>query len=88
MPGTVTVRSLHHNGVARMSEEIDELRLAQIRIDIARKTQELLYEPRKFRIQFWLAIAASVVAGAAAGGFVVNLAHAPQQIVIHLQSNP
>lgn len=63
----------------------NELRLAQIRLDIARETQELLFEPRKYRVQFVVMVAAITVGSAALGGFVVSLARAPQPIVIQLQ---
>lgn len=73
---------------------VDELRLAQIRADIARKTQEMLYEPRKYRIQFFATIisacvASGVVGGAVVGGAVAYInAHSapPQPIVIQLQA--
>jgi hypothetical protein len=67
-----------------MTNDENELRLAQVRADIARKTQELMFEPRKYRVQFAMMMAAVVVASAAFGGFVVTLSRAPPPIIIQL----
>ena len=42
-----------------------ELHLEQVRADIARKTQEILFEPRKYRVQLFAAFATAFIAGAA-----------------------
>jgi hypothetical protein len=69
---------------------IDELRLQQIRADIARKTQEMLFEPRKYRIQFFSAVVSAFVAGGVISGVLVAYVNAhqtpPQPIVIQLQA--
>jgi hypothetical protein len=72
----------------------DQLRREQMRADIARKTQEMLYEPRKYRTQFAAVIISACVASGVVGGAVVGAvvafinAHqmAPQPIVIQLQA--
>jgi hypothetical protein len=71
-----------------MTEEQIELRLEQIRLDIARKTQELLFEPRKVRIAFASMVASIFLAGGVIGGVLVNYAvrHEPTQIVVHLDA--
>jgi hypothetical protein len=75
-------------------EIAEQLRIEQMRADIARKTQEMLFEPRKYRIQFAAAIISACVAGGVVGGAVVGGAVAylnahpspPQPIVIQLQA--
>ena len=59
-------------------EQIDALKLRQIiadidqkRIDMLRKEQEMRYEPRKFLIQFLLALVASFSAGIAFMAYVI-----------------
>ena len=76
-----------------MSATTEELKLQQIRADIARKTQEMLYEPRKYRVQFFGAIASAFVAGAAISGVFVAYVNAhqqpaPQPIVIQIPGVP
>jgi hypothetical protein len=66
----------------------DELRREQIRKDIARKTQEMLFEPRKYRVQFAAFVVSVFVAGGIIGGVIVTYlnAHqpAPQPIIINI----
>lgn len=73
-----------------MTDVLDDLRLEQVRVDIARKTQEMLYEPRKYRIQFFGAVTSAFVAGGVIGGVLVAYVNAhpplPQPIVIQLQA--
>jgi hypothetical protein len=72
----------------------EQLRVEQMRADIACTTQEMLFEPRKYRIQFAAAIISACVAGGVVGGAVVGAAVAyinahqtpPQPIVIQLQA--
>jgi hypothetical protein len=65
----------------------DELRREQIRKDIARKTQEMLFEPRKYRVQFAALVVSVFVAGGVIGGVLVTYlnAHQPQPQPIILQ---
>ena len=66
----------------------DELRLEQVRKDIARKTQEMLYEPRKYRIAFYTAMIGTLVAGGVIGGALVTYLNAhqgPQTVVVQLK---
>jgi hypothetical protein len=71
-----------------LADHADELRREQIRTDIARKTQEMLFEPRKSRIQFAALVVSVFVAGGVIGGVIVTFlnAHqpAPQPIIITL----
>jgi len=57
-------------------------------IDIARKTQEMIFEPRKYRIQFTALIVSVFVAGGIIGGVLVTYFNArqpaPQPIIIQL----
>lgn len=68
--------------------EAEQLRIAQLRADIARKTQEILFEPRKYRLQFAAVIISVFVAGSIIGGVGVAYlnAHqpAPQPIIIQV----
>ena len=74
------------------AEIAERLRIEQIRADIARTTQELLCEPRKYRVQFAAAIISACVGGAVVGAAVAyNItAHqaAPRPIVIQLLQAP
>jgi uncharacterized membrane protein YoaK (UPF0700 family) len=71
-------------------EIAEQLRVEQIRADIARTTQEMLYEPRKYRIQFFGAVVSAFVAGGIISGVLVAYVNAhqmtPQPIVIQLQA--
>lgn len=72
--------------------EGEQLRIEQIRADIARKTQEMLFEPRKYRLQFaavmFAAVISAFVGGGIIGGVVVAYlnAHrlAPPPIIIQM----
>jgi hypothetical protein len=77
--------------MSTINPEISEqLRVEQMRADIARTTQEMLFEPRKYRIQFAAAIISACVAGGVVGGAAVAYINAhqmtPQPIVIQLQA--
>jgi hypothetical protein len=76
-------------------ETSKQLRIEQIRADIARKTQEMLFEPRKYRLQFAAIIVSIVaalisvaVASGIIGGVVVTYLNAhmppPQPIIIQV----
>lgn len=73
-----------------MSEESEQLHIEQIRADIARKTQEILFEPRKYRLQFAGVIISVVIgslaAGGVIGGTIVNYlnGHQPAPIIIQV----
>lgn len=60
-------------------EVAKQLRIEQIRADIARKTQEMLFEPRKYRLQFAAVIISVAVASGIIGGVLVTYlnAHLP-----------
>jgi hypothetical protein len=68
----------------------EQLRIELMQVDIARRTQELLYEPRKYRIQFFGAVVSAFVAGGIISGVLVAYVNAhqtpPQPIVIQLQA--
>jgi hypothetical protein len=76
------------------ADTAEELRLEQIRKDIARRTQEMLYEPRKYRVAFAAVMVSAVVGSLAAGGIIggalVAYLHqtVPQSIVIQLAAPP
>jgi hypothetical protein len=73
-----------------MSLEIDELHLEQIRVDIARKTQEMMFEPRKYRVTVIAVVVSALVGGLAAGGIIGGVAVTlsrpltPQPIIIQV----
>jgi hypothetical protein len=62
--------------------------IEQIRADIARRTQEMLYEPRKYRLQFAAVIISVAVASGIIGGVLVTYLNAhqppPQPIIIQV----
>jgi hypothetical protein len=66
--------------------EAELLRVEQMRADIARKTQEMLFEPRKYRLQFSAVIISVFVAGGIIGGVLVGYlgTRQPQTINVHL----
>ncbi len=59
--------------------------LEQARVNIDRMRNDLRYENRKFLVQFWVAIAASVGAGVALADYVNSRHVAPPPQVIYLQ---
>jgi sugar phosphate permease len=69
-------------------EVTEQLRIEQIRSDIARKTQEMLFEPRKYRLQFAAVIISVFVAGGIIGAVLVGYLDAhrppPQPIIIQV----
>jgi hypothetical protein len=66
-------------------EAAKQLRIEQIRANIARRTQEMLFEPRKYRLQFAAVMVSVAVAGGIIGGVAVAYlnAHQPQTINVH-----
>ena len=56
----------------------EQLRVERMRADIARTTQEMLYEPRKYRIQFFGAVVSAFVAGGIISGVLVAYVNAHQ----------
>jgi uncharacterized membrane protein YoaK (UPF0700 family) len=71
-------------------EQLQHAKWNQLLADADRKRQEIQFEPRRYRVQFYSAMISAIVAGAIIGGVFVAWINGhqptPQPIVIQLQA--